>query len=197
MLSREMDKMHSSQDYVFDINQFTGCYNKLVLNNNRLSLYDNKLIEKLNDNDILMLLQLFHKIHGSSSNNIKIGLIDSQLSKIIMNDYLNNKETNVKTLQTFLNYFSYNYDIITIPLCSNSHWSLVLYIKLYDNLFYIDPFNKYHQNYINKFYEMLIKQNITIKNMINIKTINQEGDWECGYYVIMFFHLSIRLYQQR
>jgi hypothetical protein len=175
-----MIKQHNQ--FVFDITQIHTCYNRILINNQRLF-----------DDDILIILQSFIKLH----NNIRIGLIDSQLSALIMNNYLNDKETNKKTLDYFLKYFSYKYDIVTIPLFYRSHWSLVLYIRLYDYLLYLDSNNNYHKFYFNNLCEMLYKQNININYKIHIDSVIQEGDWECGYYIIMFFHLCLRIYTQK
>jgi hypothetical protein len=180
------------QPIIFTNNQISDCYHKLIKNYHRL-INRNNHIEMLNDNDILLLLQVLINVHHT----IKIGLIDSQLSSLIMNDYLNNKETNVKTLDTFLEYFIHKYDILTIPLCFKTHWSLIIYIRLYDKLIYLDSLNNYHCNYINKFYSMLKTYNINIKDLVYVKSIKQDDNWECGYYIIIFFHLSIRLFNQR
>lgn len=171
------------QSIIFTTRQIHDCYNKLDGNHHNM----------LNDNDILLLLQLLIETQST----IKIGLIDSQLCELIMNDYLNNKETNTKTLQTFLDYFYHKYDILTIPLCHDTHWNLLLYIRLYDKLIYIDSMGTYNYDYSNKFYSMLIKFNITIKDFIQIKSLRQEFNWECGYYLVLFFHLSMSVFKQR
>lgn len=160
----------------FDIVELNNCYNRILIHNKRLI-----------DDDILILLQLFVE---------KSTIVDSQLTSLIMNNYINNKENKKGTLDAFLTYFKSN-DIIIIPLFYKSHWSLILYIKLYDTILYFDSITNYHKSYVNKFYEFLITQSIIINNKTNIDTVSQNSDWECGYYVIIYVNIATRLYQYK
>lgn len=146
------------------------------------------------ENDILLLLTIF-------TNNIMLDsylnlIIDSQLTSIIYNIYIkneyNNKNNNKKILY-FKEYF--NNEIVTIPICFNYHWSIIIYIKELKLLFHIDSILNYHLKYFYKFIEIInCNLNIELNEIIILNSIKQKGTWECGYYLILFFYLFIKNY---
>ena len=144
---------------------------------------------RLKDNDILMILNIFIKNLTKTDCNI----IDSCFTSIIYN-VLDKNELYNKNLKTFIDKFIECKEILVLPLFYKSHWSLAIFIKHLNILIYFDSIKNYHLTYIEKIGKYL-KEKLFIESY-QIETINQNGYWECGYYLLMFFYLFLTIYNE-
>lgn len=168
--------------------------------------------EKLNDNCVMQILYLF--IDQIDHNNY-IDMIDSQSIKMFMLDDNHLQFNSGKKILT--NYFNKKDNIIIMPLNNQNHWSVLIYISHYyqwyhfDSLLYHknsdndddsqdinnDHSNKhYHCDFLIDFLSKLKSQNIFYfdgekHNITHINTIEQENNWECGQYLLMYSKLII------
>jgi len=144
---------------------------------------------KLKDNDILILLNIF--IQNLTKSDCDI--IDSCFTSIIFS-LLEKNELNNKNLKIFIDKFIECKEILVLPLFYHSHWSLAIFIKHLNVLIYFDSIKNYHYTFIKKICEYL-KEKLFIESY-QIETINQNGYWECGYYLLMFFYLFLTIYNE-
>lgn len=159
----------------FTKEQFNNCRYRLT----------NKI--RLKDDDLLILLEIIIKIITKRED---IFIIDPLVSEQILN-----YKSNEKTIKLFLNYFkNNNIALIIIPLFNNNHWSLSLYNRMTKRLLHMDSIINYHHLFFNNLYDYLIKNNIKISEPLKYDSINQKEDWECGYFVILFFYIYLKNY---
>jgi len=155
-----------------------------------------KQSNKLTDNDILLFLTIFKEFYFTYPNQI----IDPQFSNIIFRLFEkkeHKKDYNKKKIDTFLLNFNGDEIFVTIPLFYQSHWSLAIFIKQYKILIHFDSIENYHKNYLEKILCYLVKMKIDIDKLSYINTPFQEGSWQCGYYLLMFNYLFLRVYHER
>jgi hypothetical protein len=118
------------------------------------------------------------------------------------NRIFSNVERHGETLLS--NFVSNDRDILVIlPLNAGDHWSLIIYYGFTDTWFHVDSLIDYHSPTVNAFMKMFMNllKTKTKENCL-IPTINaifhqihdnrsQVGNWECGYYMIIFAGLFI------
>lgn len=142
--------------------------------------------QQLTDSNILLTLTI---LKDYVFNEILHIIMDSQFVYNIINmDLTNNDQSNIKKKALFKSYFETN-DILIIPLFYHNHWSLCIYIKNENTLLHFDSISKRHNTYIIKFIKRTKELNIHIKHYKKIPTINQDGIWECGYYILMYYYI--------
>lgn len=151
---------------------------------------------KLTDNDIFLFLTIFKEFYFTYPNKI----LDPQASNVIFNLFEkkeHKKDFNQKKINSFILNFTGEEFFVTIPLFHQYHWSLAIFIKQYKIIIHFDSIENYHKNYLEKILCYLVKMNINLKKLSYINSSQQKGSWQCGYYLLMFNYLFLRVYHER
>jgi hypothetical protein len=169
--------------------------------------------EYLNDDCIMTILNFMNTISKEDD----IIIIDSHYPNMFL--YPNEEHSQFKNakkslLKGFSNKNNEN-RIYILPLNDSHHWSLLVYIEKYLKWYHFDSLsikrknigkNKqeeedeehYHQNFVNKLLRKFINHSIfNDSDNINVeyldfKSKNQDSDWECGQYLLMYAKLIIK-----
>jgi hypothetical protein len=146
---------------------------------------------KLTDINIIMIMSILKKFNFK---NIRHSIIDSLFTPIIFK-IIENREYNLKKsqIEKFKAYFNNN-DIVIIPIYYDDHWSLLIYIKKDNTIIHFDSAPISHHDYVHKLMCHIKLINIHIKHKKKLPIITQNGRWECGYNIIMYYVIFMTNY---
>lgn len=149
--------------------------------------------QKLNASQLTYVIDLF--INAYADKTTPVSLIDPGFLAL----YMKEKEAG-KNHATMMRFFKGDKakPITIIPIHDKEHWSLVVYLSRHTTFFYFDSLEEFHVNYVTRFINKLVFDNIVtdLENtmLTTIVSEQQAYSYECGQYVFMFLSSLFILY---